>query len=82
LADGSRRDQKEQVEVDVSELRKRQLVSRFVSSLEQPTQGMFDKAAKDVEAFVEPQLSKFNAAKRAGSLTAVPEKVNFLSLNI
>ncbi len=73
LADNNnRRDQKEQVEVDVSELRKRQLVSRFVSSIEQPTQGMFDKAAKDVEAFVEPQLTKFNAAKRNGSLSSAP----------
>lgn len=58
--------------MDVSELRKRQLVSRFVSSLEQPPsqQGLFDKAAKDVEAFVEPQLTKFNAAKRSAAVVA------------
>ncbi len=80
----SRRDQKGQVEVDVSELRKRQLVSRFVSVLEQPPsaaaaaelkKGFFDKAAKDVEAFVEPELTKYNAAKKSGSVIRKPAAV-------
>lgn len=74
-----RRDQKDEVEVDVSELRKRQLVSRYRNLIEQPVaspgtvkkelrQGFFDKAARDVQAFVEPAVSRYNAAKKDGSI--------------
>ena len=80
-----RRDQKGQVDVDVSELRKRQLVSRYRQVIEQPAntpgklkkelkKGFFDKAARDVEAFVEPNLHKYNAAKKDGSI--VMKKTN------
>jgi hypothetical protein len=71
------RNQKGQVDVDVSELRKRQLVSRFRNMIENGGEeaaaspvlhkGFFDKAAKDVEAFVGPELNKYNVAKKNGT---------------
>ncbi len=63
------RDQKGQVEVDVSELRKTKLVSQYQAVFEKQTElqtGFFDKAARDVEAFVNPTLNKYIEAKKTG----------------
>lgn len=64
------RDQKGQVEVDVSELRKTKLVSQYQAVFEKPQSelqtGFFDKAARDVEAFVGPTLNKYIEAKKTG----------------
>lgn len=75
-----RRDQKGQTEVDVTELRKKQLVSRFVNMMEKqdaPCQkGFFDKAARDVEAFMEPAFNKYIAARKNGTIVVKKQERN------
>ena len=89
-----RRDQKGQVEVDVSELRKKQLVSRFRDQIEKAgspqakskelQKGFFDKAVKDLESFMEPSIAKYTAAKKEGTIVvkkrAVPIKTAQMAL--
>lgn len=66
-------------DVDISLLRKQKLVSQYKAAIESKSQaefpeGFFDKAAKDVEAYVEPTLKRFIQAKKEGSIIVPASK--------